>query len=90
MIINILKIAFLLGFLGVHSFYLGKKKTGFITCGISSFLIGGIVKILFLFVLKNILAFLIPYFVIELLMIIVGISYLVRHDVTDGNGEFLE
>lgn len=83
-------LAFLFGFLGLHSLYLKKYKVALITLAISVGLIGIGGILLYFLVLKNIFAFLIPYFVIEAIMIAVGISYLVRHDVTDGNGEFLK
>lgn len=78
------------GFLGLHSYYLGKFKQGLITLGISAGFIGGLGTILFVTALKNAFAYLIPYFVIEFLMILVGIGYFVKHDVTDAHGEFLE
>ena len=83
-------LAFFLGFLGIHSFYLGKKKAGLITLAISASLIGIVGTILFFLTPLGVFAYLIPYFVIEIMMIIVAVSYLVRHDVTDANGEFLE
>lgn len=83
-------LAIFVGFLGGHSFYLKKIKNGFIILLISIFLIAGIGSIIYFAGFKSVFAYLIPYFVLEALMIVVGISYLVRHDVTDGNGEFLE
>ena len=83
--------AFLLGFLGVHEFYLGKIKKALITLAISIGLIFCIGLILFFAVgWHSPFAFLIPYFLIEAFMIFVGIGYLTRHDVTDSNGEFLD
>lgn len=83
-------LAILLGFMGMHNFYLNKFKTGLITLGISVFLIGGIGTILFVGAHLGVWAYLIPYFAIEALMIVVGISYIFRHDVTDGFGNFLK
>ncbi len=40
--------------------------------------------------MHNVFGYLIPYFVVELFMLIAGINYLVRFDLTDGDGEFLE
>lgn len=84
-------LAFLIGFLGGHSFYLGFKKVGFITIAISLALIGGLGSLLFFTnLLHNALAFLIPYFAIEACMIDVGVSCLIKHDVVDARGEFLK
>lgn len=83
-------LAFFLGIFGAHNFYLGKYKIGFITLGISLASIAGIGSILFFVVFHNVLGYLIPYFIMEALMIAVGISFLVRADITDANGEFLK
>lgn len=82
-------LAFFLGIFGAHNYYLGKHKIGLITLGISLFSIGGIGTILFFTALHNAFAYLIPYFVMETLMIIVGVSLLVRNDIKDSTGEFL-
>lgn len=82
-------LAFVLGVFGMHAFYLGKYKIGLIALGITLVSVAGIGSILFFTVFHNALAFLIPYFVMEALMIGVGIAYLTRHDITDANGEFL-
>lgn len=83
-------LAFVLGIFGAHNYYLGKYKIGLITLSISLVSIAGIGSILFFAVLHNVLGYLIPYFVMEALMIGVGVSILLRHDVTDVNGEFLK
>jgi len=84
-------LAIVFGFLGVHSFYLGYKKVGFITLLISAILIGGLGSALFFSgAIQNALAFLIPYFAIEACMLDVGISCFFKHDITDANGEFLK
>lgn len=83
-------LAFILGFLGLHDFYLGKFKKALIWLGISIVLIGGVGSLIFFVGWANPFAYLIPYFVIELFMIFVGVGYLIRHDVTDARGEFLE
>ena len=83
-------LAFVLGIFGAHNYYLGKYKIGLITLGISVASIAGIGSILYFAVLHNVLGYLIPYFVMEALMIGVGVSLLVRHDVSDANGEFLK
>lgn len=83
-------LAFFLGIFGVHNYYLGKFKIGLITLCISLLSIAGIGSILFFAALHNVFAYLIPYFVLEALMIVVGISFLVRPDITDANGDFLK
>lgn len=83
-------LAFFLGVFGVHNYYLGKYKIGLITLGITIVSVAGFGSILFFTALHNVLAFLIPYFVIEALMILVGISILIRPDVSDANGGFLK
>ena len=83
-------LAFLLGIFGFHNYYLGKYKIGFITLGISLALIAGIGSILFFTCIKNVFGYLIPYFVMESLMIVVGISFILRHDIKDAKGEFLK
>ena len=79
-----------LGVFGAHMFYLGKKKNGLITLAISLSFIIVLGLILFFTCLNNVFAFLLPYFVVELLMIISAILILIRNDIVDGNGEFLE
>ena len=83
-------LAFLLGIFGVHNYYLGKYKIGLITLGISIVTIGGLGSILTFLVMHNVFGYLIPYFVMEALMIAVGVSFLVRADISDANGEFLK
>ena len=83
-------LAFVLGIFGAHCYYLGKYKIGLIILGISLATIGGIGSILFFLVFHNALGYLIPFFLMEGIMIGVGLSYLLRHDITDANGEFLK
>jgi len=83
-------LAFLLGIFGVHSYYLGRYKLGLIVLGISLFSIGGLGSIFFFTIFHSVFAYLIPMFVMEALMIAVGVSYLVRADITDANGDFLK
>ena len=83
-------LAFVLGIFGAHCYYLGKYKIGLIILGISLATIGGIGSILFFLVFHNVLGYLIPFFLMEGIMIGVGLSYLLRHDITDANGEFLK
>ncbi len=83
-------LAFVFGIFGVHNYYLGKYKIGLITFGISAITIAGIGSILFFAVLHNVFGYLIPFFVMEALMIGVGLSFLLRHDIQDSRGEFLK
>ena len=83
-------LAFILGVFGVHNYYLGKYKIGLITLGITLVSVGGIGSILYFALMHNIFAYLIPYFVMEFLMILVGVSLLVRNDISDVNGDFLK
>ena len=84
-------LAITLGVFGCHMFYLNKKNIGFIILASSITLIASIGSILYFSnALHNVFAFLIPYFVLEGLMIISGLWLLFRHDQVDGNGEFLE
>ncbi len=84
-------LAFFLGVFGAHFFYLGKKKLGFIMIAITVGLIGSVgCALFFTGVMHNVWAFLIPYFVLEWLMIISGVMILTRHDITDVNGGFLQ
>lgn len=84
-------LAIIIGFLGGHSFYLGYKKIGLIILGVSAILIGGFGSLLFFTnLIHNALAFLIPYFVIEAIMIGVGVTYFISHDKADARGELLK
>ena len=83
-------LAFVLGIFGAHSHYLKKHKVGFIILAVSVVTIGGLGSLLGLALHMGVWGYLIPYFVLEAFMIVVGINYLVRHDVTDGDGEFLD
>lgn len=79
-----------LGIFGIHSFYLGFKRVGLITLGITVTFIAGFGSILFFSeAIHNALAFFIPYFVLEGFMIVVSLMYLLRSDVKDARGEFL-
>ena len=85
-----LVLAILLGIFGVHSFYLGYKRNGLVALAISAVTIGGGGSILFFSgALPNALAFLIPYFVLEALMIAFSVIYMFRADLRDARGEFL-
>lgn len=83
-------LAFVLGIFGAHAIYLGKYKIALITFGISVVSIAALGCILFFTVLNNVWAFLIPLLIMEVLMIGTGVSFLVRHDISDSKGEFLK
>ncbi len=79
----------LLGYLGVGSFYIGFKKRGLIELLLSVILIAGVGTILFLLVLKNAFAYLIPFFAIWLVYIVIGVICLKKDSPKDASGEFL-
>ena len=84
-------LAILFGVFGANLFYLGKFKKGLIVLAISVLFIVGFGSILFFAIpWHNALAFLIFYFILEALMIGVGIAYLTKHNITDKNGAFLK
>ena len=83
-------LAIFLGLVGGHAIYLGKYKIALFTFIISVITIGGFGTIAFFTFLQNAFAYLIPFFVMEALMIITGIALLTRSDVSDVNGEFLK
>ena len=83
-------LAILFGIFGVHSFYLGYKRNGLVALLISAVVIGGGGSILFFTgAMPNALAYLVPYFVLEALMIGFTLFYLFRADIRDARGEFL-
>lgn len=84
-------LAIFLGVFGAHMFYLNRKKIGFILIAITVMFVATLGSILFFTnAIPNALAFLIPYFVLEIMMIISGIMIFIRHDLVDGDGEFLK
>ena len=71
-------------------FYIGQIKTGIIIALVSLLFISGLGCLLFFTgAIANVLAFLIPYFVVEFAMIICGIFILRSNDLCDARGEFL-
>ena len=84
-------LAIFLGIFGAHTFYLGFKKKGFIILLVSLVLIAGLGSLIY-FVANwhSPFAYLIFYFVIEAIMIAVGIGYLVKSNATDSAGVFLK
>ena len=83
-------LTFFLGIFGANLFYLGRYKKGFIALAICLGIIGGFGSILFFTVWKSPFAYLVFYFVLEALMIAVGVGYLTKHNITDSNGAFLK
>ena len=83
--------AFLFGFIGAPQFYLGKAKKGFLTAAIClSFICVVGVVLFFIIGWKSPLAFLAPYFAVELYSICFAYILLTRHNIQDSDGEFLE
>lgn len=84
-------LSFILGILGIHEFYIYRKKRGLVILLVSLFFIGGLGTLLFFTLLKgNAFAYLIPLFIVELYCILEGVILLVNHTVKDGRGEFLK
>lgn len=83
-------LAMLLGIFGADEFYISRPKRALIALAITLLAIGGLGTILFCFALKNVLGFLIPYFVIEIYYIFKGIYMLTSPTLKDGRGEFLK
>ena len=83
-------LAFFLGIFGADSFYLGKCRKGILMLVISLVFIGGIGSLIYFLGWNSPFAYLILYFVLEALMIGVGICYFVKGDITDNNGAFLK
>lgn len=82
-------LSIIFGIFGAPFYYIGKLKNGFIALAISVVLIGGLGTGLF-FAMNNVFGFLIPYFVLEIVHIILGIRFITSHNLVDKNGEFLE
>lgn len=78
-----------LGYFGIHDFYLKKYRLAALELTATILLVGGIGTILFLLVLPNILAFLIPFGVIWLVYVILGIRLLRLQSPRDGEGVLL-
>lgn len=83
-------LAVVFGVFGAHYFYLGKVKKGLINLAICVGFIGVIGLIIFLCGMHKALAFLIPFFVIELGMFFFAYMFLTKHNIQDSHGEFLE
>lgn len=84
-------LAMTLGVFGIHAFYLKKYKLGLALLITTIVFVAGLGSALyFTGAIHNVLAFLIPYFVMEVAMIGSGLMILLRRDIVDGNGEFLK
>lgn len=83
-------LAFFLGIFGANLFYLGKTKKALIVLAISLLFIGGLGSLIFFLAWSSPFAYLIFYFILEAMMIAVGVGYLVKHSITDSNGAFLK
>ena len=84
-------LAIVVGFLGAHYIYLGKFKKALVMALISIGLIAGLGSILFFVAsMRNALAFLIPYFVIEAVCLVFGYILLTNRSIQDSHGEFLD
>ncbi|HAS55658.1 MAG TPA: hypothetical protein DEF61_04330 [Firmicutes bacterium] len=82
--------AMFLGMFGVHNFYIKKTKLGIINL-ITSFLFEISLGLILYFTgaIKNALAFLLPFLILFLFYLIVGLIYLKKDSLKDGEGEFL-
>ena len=80
-----------LGWTGAGFFYLAFKKRGLIWLLCNLAVLGGLIALFALVVLdsKNWLAYAAPVSVVYLVNIGVGIYYLCKKDIKDGNGEFI-
>ena len=78
------------GVFGLHEFYLGKAKIALLYIALSLIWIGGVGSLLFFSVFPNPFAYLIPFFVWEAILIVVGILIYVRPDIIDSRGGFLK
>lgn len=80
---------FLLGFLGIDLFYIGRKKAGLIICLSSLIIYTGLSLLLFFIAFNNFIAFLIPLGYIVLVNLVCGLFNLLKNSPKDSDGEFL-
>ncbi len=82
----------LLGYLGIHNFYLGYIKKGIIDLLLSLLIIAGAGSALFFLVepLKNVFAYLIPFALVFLFFVLNSIHYFKDDSLMDANGELLK
>lgn len=85
-------LAIFFGIFGGHLFYLGKNKLASISLSVSLAFIAGLGSILFFTTtaLHNAFGYLLPYFILELFMIIVSILIFTRNDIKDAKGDYLK
>lgn len=81
----------LVGYFGIHNFYLGFTKKAVLELLVSLAIIGGIGCLLFFLVpaLNNALAFLIPFAVLWVAYIVISIHYFTNDSLEDSHGVFL-
>ena len=82
-------LAMFLGVFGIHEFYIRKPKKGLVILLTSLLFIGAIGCLLFFTVLKNALAFVIPFALGWIIYFVYGFVFLKKDSPKDGNGEFL-
>ncbi len=82
----------LLGYFGIHNFYLGYIKKGVLELILSLAIIGGVGSALFFLLepLKNALAFLIPFALVFVFYLLASIHYFKDDSLMDVNGELLK
>lgn len=81
----------LLGMIGVHNFYIHKQKTAYINIAVSILFIACLGLILYFSgAIKNYyLAFLLPFIILFVIYLFLGLYYLKKDSLKDGEGEFL-
>ena len=80
----------MLGYFGIHNFYLGFQRKGIIEIILTLLFVGGVGSALFFTnVLPNALAFLFPFLFCWLVAAVCSITYYKKENLKDGHGEFL-
>ena len=80
----------LLGYFGVHEFYIYRKSRAIAIIFITLAFVGGVGSLLFFLTpLHNVLAYLLPFLVLWVIYIVLGIFYRKVEAPKDGKGEFL-
>ncbi len=82
----------LLGYLGIHNFYLGYTKKAILELLLTLVVVGGGGCALFFLLepLKNALAFVIPFALMFIIFAIISVHYFKDDSLTDSNGELLK
>ena len=78
-----------LGYFGIHEFYIYRKKVGFFELLATLILVGGGGTALFLTIVHNAFAYLIPFLILWVIYVVRGIYYLKVESPKDGKGDFL-